>query len=232
MDMKTSRIAPAVALLAFAATPAVAPGQGGKPPKPPKGAAGLTLDARPSTVVFGGTTTVDGRLSGTSNDVGVTVRLEADTTRPYGDSYRDTGLTTQTASAGRYSFSVKPALNTQYRATAQASPPVTSNARLVVVRMKVGMILSDSTPRRGQRVRFRGSVTPAHDGRAVLVQRRTSTGAFRTVARTTLRDAGDARSTYRRGVRIRTDGVYRVKVPGDDDHVNGFSRARRIDVGG
>jgi hypothetical protein len=230
--MKASRIAPVAALAALAAAPALAPGQGGKPPKPPKGAAALTLEARPSTIVFGSTVNVDGRLTGTSNDVGTTVRLEADSTRPYGDKYEDTGLTTKTVSAGRYSFAPKPALNTQYRATAQASPPVTSAPRLVVVRMKVGFTVSDSTPRRGQRVRFRGSVAPAHDGRPVLIQRRTSTGRFRTVARTTLRDATGDRSSYRRGIRMRRDGVYRVKAPGDDDHVNGFSRVRRIDVGG
>jgi hypothetical protein len=228
--MKTSRTAPVVALLALAATPALAPGQGGKPPKPPKGTAGITLDVRPATTIFGSPVIVEGRLTGTSNDVGVTVRLEADTTPPYGDRYEDTGMTTQTVAAGRYTFTVRPALNSQYRATAQASPPVTSGPRTVSVRPKVGLVLSDSTPRRGRRVRFRGSVTPAHDGSRVLVQRRTSTGAFRTVARTTLLDAGDDRSTYRRRVRIPSDGVYRVKLPAHADHANGFSRTRRIDA--
>lgn len=232
--MRTSRIAPLFALAALVALPAVAPGQGQKPPKPqrPPGQGALTLDAKPTTIVFGEATAIEGRLSGTSNDAGTTVRLEADTTRPYGDKYDDTGLTTRTEPNGRYAFSVKPALNTQYRAVAQASPPVTSNPRLVVVRTKVGLIVSDTTPRRGRRVRFRGTVAPAHDGGTALIQRRTSTGAFATVARTTLVDAGDAVSRYSRRVRIRRDGVYRVKVPGDTDHVNGFSRLRTLDVHG
>jgi hypothetical protein len=230
--MKTSRIAPAFALAALVALPAVAPGQGGKPPKPPRGTAALTLDVRSATIVFGEAAAIDGRLTGTSPDEGVTVRLEADDTRPYGDRYADTGLTTRTAPSGRYTFEPKPAKNTQYRAVAQASPPVTSNARLVVVRIKVGLIVSDSTPRRGQRVRFSGTVAPQHDGREALIQKRTSTGAFRTVARTTLVDAGDDISRYGKRIRIRRDGVYRVKVRGDDDHVNGFSRLRRLDVGG
>lgn len=49
-----------------------------------------------------------------------------------------------------------------------------------------------------------------------------------TVARTTLRDAGEATSTYSRRVRVSRDGVYRVKVAGDTDHVNGISRLRTL----
>ena len=46
-----------------------------------------------------------------------------------------------------------------------------------------------------------------------------------------LRDAGTELSRYSRRVRVRRDGVYRVKVAGDADHINGFSRIRRLDVG-
>lgn len=222
------RIVAAVALVALAAAPAVAPGQG----RPPRDQPSLTLDARPTTVVFGSPSTLTGRLQGSSRDRGVRVVLEADDSRPYGDSYRNTGMVTTTAPNGDFSFAVTPPQNTQYRAVAQASPPVTSGARLVVVRMRVGLVLSDPTPRRGARVRFSGSVTPAHDGRVVLIQRRGSTGRWATLARATLRDAGDQRSRYSRRVRIRRDGVYRVKAPGDADHVNGFSRARTIDAHG
>lgn len=225
------RIAAAAALAALAAAPAVATGQG-RPPKPPRDQPALTLDARPTTIVFGTASTLTGRLSGTSRDRGVRVVLEADDTAPFGDSYRNTGMVTTTTPSGDYTFTVNPALNTQYRTVAQASPPVTSGPRLVLVRMSVSLRLSDSTPRRGTRVRFFGSVRPAHDGRIVQIQRRTSTGRWRTVARATLRDAGDLRSRYSRRVRVRRDGVYRVKAPGDGDHVNGYSRTRAIDVHG
>ena len=100
------------------------------------------------------------------------------------------------------------------------------------MRIKVGVRVSDRTPRRGSRVRFSGSVFPAHDGRTALIQRRTRTGSFRTVVRTRLRDAGTARSTYSRRLRIYRDGVYRVKVAGDGDHANGFSSRKSIDVHG
>jgi hypothetical protein len=226
----TRSAAAGATLLAAAAVAAAAPGAA-ESQRPPRGPS-LTLDARPATIVFGDRVALSGRLRGASPDRDVLVRLEADTTRPYGDAYGPAGSVTRTGPSGNYAFTVTPGRNTQYRAVAESSPPLTSGARLVVVRMRVGLIVSDATPRRGQRVRFSGSVSPEHDGRAALVQRRSPSGRFATVARTALRDAGTARSRYSRRVRIRRDGVYRVKAPGDEDHVNGFSRERAIDVRG
>jgi len=230
--MKAPRIALAVSVAGLVALPAVAGGQ--RPPKPPGGggAASLSLDARPSTVLFGDAVTVNGRLNGTASDANTLIRLEADTTRPYGDAYTPTGLTTRTQNGGRYTFTVKPALNSQYRVGAESTPPLTSQPRLVLVRLKVGFVVADTTPRRGQRVRFRGTVAPQHDGRRALIQKQTSTGGFRTVARARLVDAGEQLSRYSKRIRIRRDGVYRVKVAGDDDHVDGSSALRTLDVHG
>lgn len=216
--------------LALACVPAAA-AQSAKVPKGAKDDSAITLAAKPTIVVYSGVTTLSGRVSG-ADARAVTVRLEEDSTRPYGDSYKPSGATTTTDPSGRYAFALKPLQNTQYRAIAHASPRVTSAARLVLVRTLVGAKVSDSTPVRGTLVRFSGSVFPAHDGRPVHIQKRSTTGRFVTVARTTLRDAGAARSSYSRRIKVVRDGVYRVKVPGDGDHVNGFSRARSIDVAG
>ncbi len=135
-----------------------------------------------------------------------------------------------TTNNGMYTFAVKPTVNTQYRVVAQTAPVVTSPAKLVRVRIRVGLGLSDTTPARGSLVRFSGSVSPAHDGRTAYIQRRSSTGGWVTVSRTTLRDAGSAKSTYSRRLRVSRDGVYRVKVLGDGDHTNGFSRMRSLAV--
>ena len=216
--------------LALALVPAAAAQSPKKPPKPPTGATGITIAAKPTVVVFTGATTLSGKLAGAK--AGVVVRLEQDNTRPYGDAYTATGNQAAAGNNGMYSFSVKPLLNTQYRVVAQASPPVTSAATLVRVRMRVGLSVSDLTPRRGSLVRFSGSVSPAHDGRTVSIQRRSPSGRFMTVARTTLRDAGEAKSTYSRRVRVSRDGVYRVKVAGDADHINGISRLRTVAVRG
>ena len=200
-------------------------------PKPAPAASALTIEAKPAIVVFSGATALSGRLGGGQAD-GVTVRLEQDTTRPYGDSYTASGNTVKTANNGRYAFAVKPLANTQYRVVAQASPPVTSAATLVRVRIRVGLTLSDTTPARASLVTFSGSASSAHDGRTAYIQRRSPTGRFVTVARTTLRDAGDAKSTYSGRVRVSRDAVYRVKVLGDLDHINGFSRMRSLAVHG
>lgn len=223
--MRTTRLIPGLALpLAFAGAAVAVAVQ-------PSGSA-VTLEANPTTVVYASPTTLSGRVTGAGNAGGVKVHLEQDTTRPYGDDYRPAGVTATTANNGKYSFTLKPRVNTQYRVDAKTSPPVTSTPRLVLVRMRVGIRLSDSTPARGRLVRFSGSVSPAHDGLKARIQKRSSTGRFVTVARKTLTDAGDARSAYSRRIRIYRDGVYRVKVAGDSDHINGFSRLRTIDVHG
>ncbi len=225
--MQIKFILPGLALALAFAPAAVA-----KPPSQPQsGATAITIDAKAAIIVFSGATTLSGRLSGAKAD-GVSVRLEQDDSRPYGDSYKPTGSTAVTASNGKYEFSVKPLLNTQYRVVAKASPPVMSSAKLVRVRMLVGLNLSDMTPARGSLVRFSGSVFPAHDGRTAHIQKRSPSGRFITVIRTRLRDAGDAKSTYSRRVRVFRDGVYRVKIAGDADHVNGFSRLRTMTVHG
>ena len=193
------------------------------------------LDVKPNPVVFGSSTVLSGRVDGSSSG-GATVRLEADDIAPYGDLYvpvtTATGapLTTASNNSGRFSFTLRPARNTQYRVVAQTSPPVTSGGRLVSVRPLVGIVVGDTTPRAGARVRFRGTVRPEHDGATALIQRRSATGRFVTVARATLRDAGTEFSSYSRRVRVRRDGSYRVKVRGDADHVNGFSRVVTLDA--
>lgn len=223
---RTTNVALAGAAALAAASVSVAAAQ--NPNKPPKATA-VSLEAKPSVVVFGATSTLSGTVSGGQTS-GVTVRLDADDTRPYGDSYKPTGRTALTAANSKYSLAVVPGVNTQYRVVAQTSPNVTSPARLVLVRIKVGLKVSDSTPRSGSRVLFSGSVFPAHDGRTALIQKRSPSGRWVTVTTTTLRDAGTTRSTYSRRIRVSRDGTYRVKVSGDADHVNGFSRTRTLDV--
>jgi hypothetical protein len=61
------------------------------------------------------------------------------------------------------------------------------------------------------------------------LQRRGSGGSYRTVARTGLPEAGEARSTYSRRLRVFRDGVYFARVLGGG-HLAGTSRRRRIDL--
>lgn len=209
----------ATALLALC-VPVLAPAQ------QPRGGQ-LSIQASPSTVTFGQATTISGRLKGRGNE-GVAVALE-ENPHPYTAGFTEIAATVTNA-RGEYSFRVAPNRHTRYRTVARRTPPETSRERLVEVRIRVSIRLSDPTPRRGALVRFSGSAAPEHDGRIARIQRRTSTGDYRTVARTLLRDAGDLRSAYSRRLRVRRDGVYRVLVPADGDHATGTSRARSIRV--
>jgi len=220
--MHTTTLLAGVLTVALVPTAAMA-AKPAKPPKPPGNAPALTLAASPNPVVFTKPLVLSGKLSGAGGSGGIVVRFEQDQTRPYGDSYKPTGLVATTAQNGSYSFGLKPAKNTQYRAVAQASPPVTSPPRLVNVRPLVGLKVSTRTPKAGRSVRFTGIVLPLRTGTA-LVQRRGSTGAFVTVARGALRSSGSG-SAYAIRARVRRAGEYRVKVPGTQEYVNGLSRS-------
>jgi hypothetical protein len=192
--------------------------------KPPK--SDISFGAKPALVVFGKSTVLSGALKG-SDKAGKTVDIQE---MPFGATTFKTVATRTSDTSGSFSFTTVPKLKTTYRAVAKTSPPVTSSSVLVKVAMRVSLRLSDRTPARGQLVKFSGSVAPAHDGRVVFIQRRTATGAYRTVGRTTLKDAGTSRSVFSRSMRVRSDGVYRARVLGDPDHETGTSATRTATV--
>jgi hypothetical protein len=198
--------------------------------KPPKTPAQLTLLATPTTVTFGKPTTLTGKLSGGKSVAAQTIDIQADTA-PFEGTFAD--VTTATTDAnGNWTAPATPAALTRYRARSRTSPPVTSATVDIAVRLRVSRRVSDSTPSRGERVRFSGKVAPAHDGAGVRIQRRTRTGTWVTVARTTLRDAGTEVSKYSKRAKVRRTGTYRVRVrSGDTDHATGTSRRRTLTVG-
>jgi hypothetical protein len=189
----------------------------------------ITIAAAPTTVTFTRATTISGQISGAGNG-GVQVTLE-ENPYPFTGGFKPTTVTATSNATGGYTFSAVPSMNTRYRVTAKTSPPVTSAEVLVNVRPKISLRLSDRTPKVGQRVKFSGTVLPAHDGKVVQIQRRTSSGGWRTVARATLVATtpvnGVARSKYSKRIRIRRNGTYRTRLaPADGDHVTGYSARR------
>lgn len=199
----------------------------GQPGPAPQNA--VTIAAAPTTVTFGRATTISGQVSGPDN-AGVEVTLEQNAF-PFTAGFANTQAKTTTSATGAYTLTASPPVNTRYRVTAKTKPPVTSPEVLVNVRPAISLRLSDATPTIGQRVRFSGVVLPAHNGKVVQIQRRTSTGGFRTVARATLVATtavnGVARSKYSKRIRITRKGTYRTRLaPGDGDHVTGFSARR------
>ena len=198
----------------------------------PPGTPAVTLSASKPTVTFGRPVTLSGTVTG--NGAGGARVTLAQQPFPFTAPFADAGEVTADA-AGAFAFRVTPAAVTRYRAEAKSSPPATSPEVTVNVRVRVGLKLSDKTPRAGQRVRFSGAVTPAHDGTAAKLQRKTAKG-WKTLATPVLKATtpldGVARSAYSQRIRVSSTGRYRaVVVPTDGDHVRGVSPKRRAVVG-
>jgi hypothetical protein len=208
-----------VAALFAVAVPAVA-----APKKPPQSGR-LSAAARPTLLTFGQSTVVSGKLT-SQNNGGQQVRLAEDPF-PYGDGFTNVATAT-TAANGNYTLPRQvPATNRNYRVTVGSEQAFTG----VRVMMRVSFVVGDSTPNRGQRVGFTGFVAPKHDGRTVLIQRRSATGRWGTVRRTLLQATTGNRSRYSTSLVIRRTGTYRVRAGADGDHLTGTSRTRTLSVG-
>jgi hypothetical protein len=194
-------------------------------PTPPTSKIAVSLTTSATAITFTQAVTLKGKLTGGKTG-GVIVKLELDKTGFLGDKFDGTALTAKTSSNGNFSFAVKPSANTIYRVVALTSPQVISGAKTVRVRPQVGITASDTTPKAGALVRFSGSVRPSHDGSVVLIQRRTSTGTWGTIGRSTLRAAstGLGKSVYAKSLKVSKSGFYRVKLAAHDDHLTGVSR--------
>ena len=221
------RFRTAVSIVGLLALPAALPGPVSADHKPghnpgPGGSSGLTIAAKPTPIVFGSATVVSGRLNGANNG-GVTVTLR-ENPYPFGDGSKP-GPTAVTNSRGDYTFTRRPLLNTIFTASTgpTRSPNITVN-----VRIRMSLRVSDSTPRVGQVVRFRGRACPTHNGLIVAIQRRSRTGRYVTVRRTRLKAATTC-SAYSRAFRIYRDGRYRVTAD-DADHARGYSASRALNA--
>lgn len=208
-------------LVAALAAVAVAPVQSGAQNAPNT----VTLAAAPALVKFGNDVVLSGRVTGAGNS-GVKVDLQSDEFA-FAD-FKNTGVSGLTDAAGNYSFTVKPGLLTRYRVTAKAKPQVTSPVAEVRVRPALQFAVNDATARRGQRITFSGTVTPAHAGK-VRLQRRIGTGRFRTIATPALAVAGD-RASFVHRARVRRTAVYRFRIAADADHTAATSRKRGVRV--
>ena len=216
--MRLHRLAVAASAAAATAIPGAALAA---PPTPHQ----LTIAAKPNPVVFGQSVAITGKLTGDSS-AGEDVTLREDPF-PFGN-FTNFG-STNTAADGTYSFTVKPTVNTKYQATAKSKSPATSPELTVLVASKVGFVVSDTTPKVGQSVVFKGRVYPPHDGQHVWLQRKVETG-WKTLAKIALADAGDAYSVYSRKRTVTRNGTFRVVKPADSDHARGVSPKRTLTV--
>jgi hypothetical protein len=206
--------------IAAAALAAVLPSTAyGQKPEPKN----ITIGATPTTVKFGGSVTLAGKLTGANNS-GRTVTVQHD---PFPiDTFSNAGTATTNAT-GDWSLILKPDRNTRYQARSGNADSKTVD---VMVRPAISLRLSDRTPAAGTRVVFSGRLCPEHDGTAIALQRRFGT-KWRTLRSPVLKDVpGSTCSSYSRGLRVRRDGAYRTRFLGDADHVAGNSRVKRVNV--
>jgi len=221
--MKRTILSVLAASLTAAALPVVADAghkPGHSPGNPGPGGADLTIAAKPNTTVFQGPTVISGKLKGAPAPV--TLREDA---HPFGSGDKAVA-TVRSDQSGSYSFTRNPSKNTTYQVT---SGTVRSARVLVNVRIRMSLRVSDSTPRAGQIVRFKGRACPKHNGLAVRIQRKIGTGSFRTVRSTTLKPSTRGCSAYSRRLRVSRDATYRVTAD-DADHARGFSAPRFLNV--
>jgi hypothetical protein len=219
-----NRLRTIVVMVGLAATAAVGTGVATAAPKPKPGAPTLSINTSTTHVVYGSAFTVFGTLTGTGRANAAVTLQQAPF--PY---TRYTNLAAgRTNSVGAYAFGgVRPGLDTRYRVHAKG---VTSVNKLVFVRYRVSLSVSDSTPKRGQSVRFSGVVSPAANGRLLLIQRRGSDGVFRTVGRTTLLPRTATSVQFSLTKRIFSNGTYRAHIGADASHEPGNSRTRFLRV--
>jgi len=190
---------------------------------------GVSLAATPNPVRTGGVTTLSGVLSGTGNG-GRQVVVKSNPW-PYTQGFLPSGNVLVTNPDGSFSQTL-PAVpvNTQFLVQMPAKPEVISPIVVVQTTVKVTRRVKVRRGERRGRLRFRGRVTPAVDGREVVIQKlgRTS-GIWHAVARTFTRHKGGASSSrYRKTVRQRRGGRYRAVVVMGDKYSSSSSRSIKV----
>ena len=190
----------------------------------------VSLVSSKNPVTFGSAVKFSGQVSGPGNS-GAVVSLQAKP-YPYTGAFAQVGNSVIAGPTGVFAFNVSPVLNAQYRAVAKRSGvDLFSPVVLEKVRLRVTSTVSDSTPRKGQKVKFSGTVKSSHVGVTVRVQRRTSSGAYKTIAKTHTRADTTTRAKYSLRVRITRTAYYRVRVSsGDGDHSTGYGKRRKLRV--
>jgi hypothetical protein len=190
---------------------------------------GVSLAATPNPVRTGGVTTLTGVLSGTGN-AGRQVVVKSNPW-PYTQGFLAVGNVLVTNTDGSFSQTIPSvAVNTQFLVQMPAKPEVISPIVVVGTTVKVtrrARVVSRGD--RAGRIRLRGRVTPAVDGREVLIQKLDrKTGVWHTVGRTVTRHSSGDSSRYRKTIRQRRGGRYRAVVVMDDKYSSSASRSVKV----
>jgi hypothetical protein len=166
---------------------------------------GVSLVANPNPVpARSSATTLSGTLSGTGN-AGRRVVLQSNPW-PYSQGFQNATNEQVTTSTGGFAFPLLSVpVNTQYRVVMPERPNVVSPIVAFGVKPYVKSKVSRHRVRRGHRIRFSGSISPAAADQQVAFQKK-SRGIWVTVGGTRLRSSGG----YSGRLKVRRGGTYRV----------------------
>ena len=188
---------------------------------------GVQIAAAPNPVVFGGSATVTGTLTGTGN-AGRQVVLQQ-RAFPYTSAFADVGNAQITSDTGTFAFPLLGLAQTSQLRVRTVQGNVVSEVITLGVAVDVSTRVSDKRVKRGRRVRFSGTIRPARPGAQFAVQKRTRDGRWVVVAGGITRGGSSASSSFSRRVRVRRTGRYRVFVSiVDGNLVSGLGRAIRV----
>jgi hypothetical protein len=177
---------------------------------------GFSFAATPNPVAAGDATTLTGVLTGTnSDDRRIIIKSNP---WPYTQGFLPVGNELVTNDDGSFSVPILSVpINTQFIAQMVARPEVVSAPLTVGATLGVTRRVRVRKGERSGRLRFRGRIRPAVDGEQVLIQKlRLSDGVWVTVGETFARNGGASFSRYRKTVRQRRGGRYRVLVNVDE----------------
>lgn len=197
--------------------------------KTPKIPLSLQIVGAPNPVPFGDPFALQGTLTGTGN-AGRVVALQANPF-PYVAGFKTLGNFELTNSTGGFSFPVVGLLaNTQLRVVTTAAPYVTSPVVVEGVAVRVTLhVRRVHRRRRGEFVRFYGTMTPAELGAHVGFQLLRGGAGSINQGGTIVTSGTPTASRFSAIVRIRHRGVYEALVQVfDGSHVSAYSEAVRI----
>jgi hypothetical protein len=199
-------------------------------PAPPA-ATTLTLVAAPTSVLYGGTVTLTGRLQ-EADSAGIADETVTVERRPKGTTTWTTLTTVTTASDGTFDPSpqVTPQVHTQYRLRHPATPfyaASTSPTATVLVGVRLTARLNPTSMTLGRTATISGQVVPTHRGQRIRLQYKQGQ-SWRTAQTRTLPATG----RYSFALRPRGTGTswWRIHKASDADHVGAISPTVRLVV--
>ncbi len=187
---------------------------------------GLTLAASPDRVSSGGSSTLNGTLSGTDN-AGKQVLLQS---LAYGlTEFTNTGNPQVVDASGNFSFPILDVfVNTAYRVVLPEKPEIVSPIVFVTVPIKVKLSVTKKV-RRGHRATFKGSVSPNspnNAGAAVEIQKRFH-GTYVTIGKTKVSKDG---VHFKRRLKLYRSGTFRAVVTPSQEYVPNESGTHKVKV--